>query len=216
MTGCDVLWEARSCVPCCVWRCVRRCARSDVAPCAVIAAVRDDVRACGACVLYAVCDVRCTVRGLLVCAVLGDTPHDADVVLWWVGLVMSCVCARVCGVMVGSAALVGIRARCASGLRNCKELWLRRTSDVECASWACIAGAVSSALSRALCRYGSIAIARCFTASRCDCCVTAQRCAGLCLWLIARVPVSCCAAYTRALPPRCSGGAVFCACVVGD
>ncbi len=52
-------------------------------------------------------------RGLLVCAVLGDTRHDADVPLCWVGLVASCVClcAHVRGVMVaGSAALVGMCA----------------------------------------------------------------------------------------------------------
>jgi hypothetical protein len=44
------VWGGRSCVPCCAWR-----ARSGVhavitAQCAVVAAVRDVVRACGACV----------------------------------------------------------------------------------------------------------------------------------------------------------------------
>jgi hypothetical protein len=65
------------------------------------------------CVCMLCASVRRVVRGLLVCAVLGDTRHDADVPLWWVGLVASCVylCARVRGVMVsGSAALVGMCA----------------------------------------------------------------------------------------------------------
>jgi hypothetical protein len=61
------------------------------------------------------------VRGLLVCAVLGDTCHDADVPLCWVGLVASCVClcAHVCDVMVsGSAALVGMCAAVRVGPAN--------------------------------------------------------------------------------------------------
>ncbi len=65
------------------------------------------------CVCMLCVSVRCVVRGLLVCAVLGDKRHDADMPLWWVGLVASCVylCARVRGVMVsGSAALVGMCA----------------------------------------------------------------------------------------------------------
>ncbi len=50
--------------------------------------------------------VRCAVRGLLACAVLGDTRHDADVPLCWVGLVASCVSARtrVRGLMVAVSA----------------------------------------------------------------------------------------------------------------
>jgi hypothetical protein len=70
-----------------------------------------------------------------------------------------CLRARVCGVMVaGSAALVGMCVRCALGPRKCDESWLRHTRGVECASLACIAGAVSSAVTvaRLLCR--SIAI----------------------------------------------------------
>ncbi len=74
--------------------CVRRCACSDV--CAERsgcgwAGRRAGVR--GLCVLYAVCE--CAMCGAwLVCAVLGDTRHDADVVLWWVSLVASCVSVR--------------------------------------------------------------------------------------------------------------------------
>jgi hypothetical protein len=102
--------------------CVRRCACSDV--CTVCsgcgcAGRRAGVR--GLCVCMLCVSVRCAVRGLLVCAVLGDTRHDADVVLRWVGLVASCVSARacLCGVMVaGSAALVGMCARCALVLGN--------------------------------------------------------------------------------------------------
>ncbi len=50
------VWGGRSCVPCCAWR-----SRSGVhaviaAQCAVVGAVRDVVRMCGACVLYAACE----------------------------------------------------------------------------------------------------------------------------------------------------------------
>jgi hypothetical protein len=139
----------------CVAR-VRRCACSDV--CAVhsgcgCAGRRTVVR--GLCVCMLCVSVRCAVRGLLACAVLGDTSHDTDVVLWWVGLVASCVSVRawLCGAMVsGSAALVGMCARCALGLWECEESWLRHRRDAECACWACIAGAVSSAVSRVLYR----------------------------------------------------------------
>ncbi len=74
------------------------------AQCAVVAAVRDVVRACGRglCVCVLCVSVRCAVRGLLVCAVLGDTRHDADVVLSWVGLVASCVSVRACAWCDGS------------------------------------------------------------------------------------------------------------------
>jgi hypothetical protein len=70
--------------------------------------------------------VRCAVCGLLVCAVLGDTCHGADVVL-------CCVCLRAhdCGVMVaGSAALVGMCVRCALVLRKCEASWLRHTRAI--------------------------------------------------------------------------------------
>jgi hypothetical protein len=36
--------------------------------------------------------VLCALSGVLACAVLGDTRHDADVPLWWVGLVVSSRC----------------------------------------------------------------------------------------------------------------------------
>ncbi len=65
-----------------------------------------------------------------------------------------CLCAHVCGVMVvGSAALVGMYVRCALGLRNVKH----RGCVIRAMYDARIAGAVSSAVSRVLCR--SIAIA---------------------------------------------------------
>ncbi len=68
------------------------------------------------------------------------------------------MCVWLCGPMVAeSAALVGMCARCALGLWKCEESRLRHRRDVECACWACIAGAVSSAVSRVL--YRSIAIA---------------------------------------------------------
>ncbi len=68
------------------------------------------------------------------------------------------MCVWLCGAMVAeSAALVGMCARCALGLWKCEESRLRHRRDVECASWACIAGAMSSAVSRVL--YCSIAIA---------------------------------------------------------
>jgi hypothetical protein len=88
-------WGGRSCVPCCVWRACGGVRAVMFAQCAVVAAVWDVVRACGACAFCMLCvSVQCVVRGLLVCAVLGDTRHDADVVLWWVGLVASCVSVR--------------------------------------------------------------------------------------------------------------------------
>ncbi len=91
------VWGGRSCVPCCAWRARGGVHAVMIAQCAVVAAVRDVVRACGArlfvrCVR--VCDVRCALRGLWACVVLGDTRHDAAVPLCWAGLVTSCVCAR--------------------------------------------------------------------------------------------------------------------------
>ncbi len=139
------------------------------------------------------------------------------------GWVMSCrVClrARVCGVMVsGSAALVGICVRCALGLRKCEEWWLRHTRDVQCASWACVAGAVSSAVTRGLvpqyrdCGFVLLRV-RCCTASRCGCCVTAQRCVRLFACLCRCVVLRCVHACVTV---RRSGRAVLgCARVVGD
>ncbi len=148
---------------CFVWRACGGVRAVMFAQCAVVGAVRDVVRACGACVLYGACvSVRCAVRGLLVCAVSGDTRHDADVVLWWVGLVASCVsvCPRVIVWCDGSGergAGRHVREARALGLWKCEGSWLRRRRDVECVSWACIAGAVSSAVSRVL--YCSIVIA---------------------------------------------------------
>ncbi len=54
-------------------------------------------------------------------------------------------------------------------------------------------------------------VRRC-AALRCGCCVTAQRCVRLCSRLIVRVCASRCVVYTRALPPRCSGGAALRVC----
>jgi hypothetical protein len=127
-----------------------------------------------------------------------------------------CVRLHACvrGVMVaGSAALVGMCVRCASGLRNCEESWLRHTRDVECASLACITGAVSSAVSRVLCR--SIAIAACVVACSllhrvslwllCDC-VTLR--GIVCILSLACDCVSRGAARKGALPPRWRGSCV--------
>ncbi len=103
---------SRSCVPYCVW-----CARGGVrtvmfARCAVVAAVRDVVRACGACA-FVCCMRECNV---------GVACRWA---LCWVTRAMTLMCccggwglshrvclrARVCGVMVaGNAALVGMCA----------------------------------------------------------------------------------------------------------
>ncbi len=93
MTGCDFLWavcgeRGAVCRAVCV-ACVRRCACSDVwavrSGCGC-AGHRAGVRGMCVCILHA--SVRC---GVLVCAVVGGTRHDADVVLWWVALVASCV-----------------------------------------------------------------------------------------------------------------------------
>ncbi len=89
----------------CVWRACGGVGAVMFAQWAVVAAVRDVLWACGACVCMLRLSVRCAVRGLLACAVLGDTRHDADVPLWWVGLVASCVSARarVRGVIVAGS-----------------------------------------------------------------------------------------------------------------
>jgi hypothetical protein len=52
-----------------------------IAQCAVVGAVRDVPRACGACFCLLCVSVRCAVHGLLVCVVSGDTRHDADMPL---------------------------------------------------------------------------------------------------------------------------------------
>ncbi len=75
--------------------CVRLCACSDV--CAERSGRGCAGRLAGVRGLYACflrVSVRCAVRSLFACAVVGDTRHDADVVLWWVGLVASCVSVR--------------------------------------------------------------------------------------------------------------------------
>ncbi len=89
-------------MPCRVWRACSGVRGVMFAQCAVVAAVRDVVRACSAYVCMLRASVRCAVRGLLRALFLGDTRHDADVSLWWLGLVVSCVCRRVCVLCDGS------------------------------------------------------------------------------------------------------------------
>jgi hypothetical protein len=124
---------------------------------------------------------------------------------------VSCVSSRACVWCDG----VGERgARCALGLRGCEAAWLHYTRDVECVSWACITGAVSSAGSRVLRR--SISVAECScrvcvaAASRGGCCVTAQRCVGLCFFVVdcscLCVPLRC---VHACVTTRCSGRAVL-------
>ncbi len=102
----------------------------------------------------------------------------------------------------------------ALGLRKCED-WLRHRRDVECVSWACIVGAVSSAVSRVL--YRSIAIAdllhrvslwlvcdgaalrEIVCAVDCSCVCVSLRCIHACV--------------TAAL--QCVSGAALHACVVG-
>ncbi len=79
---------AELCVLVCV-ACVRRCACS----CRGWAGRHARVR--GLCCMLR-WSVRCAMRGLLACAVLGDTRHVADMSLCWVGLVASCASARTC------------------------------------------------------------------------------------------------------------------------
>jgi hypothetical protein len=71
------------------------------------------------------------------------------------------LCAYACGVITvmvsGSAALVGMCVVVCIGPAKCEASWLRHTRDVEGASWACISGAVSSAVCRVL--YRSVAVA---------------------------------------------------------
>ncbi len=124
MTGCDFCFLLAVCgVRGAVLRvaCVRVCACSDCG-CAGRRTGMQDL-----CVRTLRVSVRCVVRGLLACAVLGDTRHDAHVPLCWMGLIVSCVSAHSCAWCgrSGNGAL-----RCALGLRQCKESRLRHTRDV--------------------------------------------------------------------------------------
>jgi hypothetical protein len=140
VTGCDFLWavcgvvgavcRAVCGVRAAVW-CAQRCACGDDC------AVRSDWccagrPAGGLCVCMLRASVRCGVRGLWAFAVLGDTRHDADVPLWWLTFVASCVSARAClwcdgvGERGASRHVRGV-AVC---LRKCEESWLRHTRDV--------------------------------------------------------------------------------------
>jgi hypothetical protein len=122
-----------SCVPFCVRRACGGVHAVIFGQCAVVGAVWDVVRACGACV-FAFCVGVCVACR---CALfLGDTRHYADVALWWVGLWRRvCLHARVCGVMAAaSAAPVGMCVRWALGLRKCAVSWRYHTRDARCAS----------------------------------------------------------------------------------
>jgi hypothetical protein len=116
---CDWVWFSASGLGCAKLRAVLRVACAWRCVCSDVSAVR---RGCGCagrpagvrglCV-YAACECAMCGAWLVGVRCLGYTRHDADVPLWWVGLVASCVslCARVGGVMVaGSAALVGMCA----------------------------------------------------------------------------------------------------------
>ncbi len=126
------VWGGRSCVPCCVWRARGGVHAVMIAQCAVVAAVRNVVRACGTCVSVCCVSVR-AVRGLLVCAVLCDTRHDADVPVCGACSIV-CVCVRAFVVWCrGARRWSACARRCALGLRICEESWLRHTRDVRCA-----------------------------------------------------------------------------------
>jgi hypothetical protein len=95
-------------VPCCVWRARGGVGAVMIAQRAVVCCVGRRAGVPGVCVRMLRVSVPCA---CVACWCLGDTRHDADVLLWWMGLVASCLClcARVRGVMVfGSAALVGM------------------------------------------------------------------------------------------------------------
>jgi hypothetical protein len=156
------VWGARSCVPCCDVCAVRSCRGRAGRPAGVW----------GLCVCILRASVRCALRGLYACAVSGVTRHDADVPLWWVGLVASCVSVRTCLWCDGTEGCGAGRHVRDVRLACCEESWLRHTCDVQRASWACIAGAASSAVSRVL--YRSIAIAD----MCCRVCVAAPRLAA--------------------------------------
>jgi hypothetical protein len=150
---------------------------------------------------------------------LGDMRHDADVPLWWVGLVAACVSARACLRCDGSGERGASRHVRGSARWTCENV--KHRGCVIRATWNARLGCSLSARRRCLerseqgvvpqyCDCGFVLLrVRRGTAFRCGCCVTAQRCVGLFWRLIARVCVCRCAAYTRALPPRCSGGVVL-------
>ncbi len=74
--------RGRSCVPCCVWR-VCGCVRAVMfTPYAVDAAGRRPAGVGDLWVCLLRVGVRCVVRALFACAVLGDTRHDAAAALW--------------------------------------------------------------------------------------------------------------------------------------
>jgi hypothetical protein len=150
--------------------CAQRCASGD--HCAVrsgwcCAGCRAGVRGLCVCILHV--SVRCALRGLWACVVLGDTRHDAAAPLCWVGLVSSRVSARACFLWCDGVGERGASRHVRVGARwaceNVKTLVcvIRATYD------ALIVGAVSRAVSRVLCR--SIAIA----ALCCRVCVAALR-----------------------------------------
>ncbi len=102
---------AELCAALCV-TCVQRCACSDVrAVCSCRGCIgrRAGVRDLRVCVCALGWSVRCAVRGLLACTVLGGTRHDADMPLCRVGLAASCVSARVCAWRDGSGERVAGR-----------------------------------------------------------------------------------------------------------
>ncbi len=123
-----------------------------------------------------------------------------------------CVCILHVSVRCALRALVGMCAA-ALGLRKCEESCVRRTRDVRCTHcWRCLERSDAGAVPQ-YCDCGFVlpCVRRC-AALRCGCCVTAQRCVRLCSRLIVRICASRCAACTRALPPRCIGGAVLRVC----
>jgi hypothetical protein len=104
VTGCDFLWavcgeRGAVCRAVC-GVCAGGVRAVMFAQSAVVAAVRDVVRACGTCV-FVCCVCECGVRCVACwCALfLGDTRHDADVIQYCGGWGLSrrvCLCARDC------------------------------------------------------------------------------------------------------------------------
>jgi hypothetical protein len=157
--------------------CAQRCACGDhCAVCSGCGCAGRRAGARGLCVCTLHASVRCVGCG----RVLFSVP------LCWAGLVSSRVYARACLWCDGSGergASRHVRGVACWACENVKNLVcdIRATYDVR------IAGAVSSAVSRVLCR--SIAIAAlccrvCVAALRCGCCMTAQRCVGLCFFVV--------------------------------
>ncbi len=113
MTGCDFLWAACGCVPSCVSRARSGVDAVMIAQCAVVAAMRDVVRACGACVfvccvrVYGLWCVMVACRRALCCVTSGVT--FAWCCAGWGLSHRVCVPARVRGGMVGQW----------SGVRSC-------------------------------------------------------------------------------------------------